>query len=143
MPGKYGSKDVTITFDDAPGGTPRVVTDFIMELGGAKIVVENEESQAFGDQWKEFTSTGMRSSPDIPVSGNYDTTATTGPHVVFMVQAGDADPNGASRTLVIVFGDAKTFTVECRLIEYEVAASNGKLTKFNALIRPTGAAVWS
>jgi hypothetical protein len=143
MPGKYGSKDVTITYDDAPGGTPRAITGFVMELGGAKIVVDTEESNEFGDQWKEFTATGMRSSPDIPVSGNFDTTATTGPHVVLNPVAGDADPNGATRTLAIVFGDGKTFTVETRLVEYEVAGQNGKLTKFNAVIRPTGAAVWS
>ena len=143
MAGRYGSKDVTITYDDAPGGSAQTVTGFVMTLGGAKIVVETEDSTSFGDAWKEFVANGMRSVPDIPVSGFWDTTATTGPHAVFRVVDGDADPNGATRTLVLVFGDSKTFTVETRLVEYEVAANNGKLTGFNAVIRPTGAGVWS
>jgi hypothetical protein len=55
----------------------------------------------------------------------------------------DADPNGGTRTLVLVFGDGKTFTVETRLIDYEVAAKNAALTAFTATVQPTGAAVWS
>lgn len=114
-----------------------------MELGGAKIVCENESSESFGDAWKEFARVGMRSVPDIPVGGFWDTTATTGPHVVFLPGANDADPNGGTRTLVIVFGDSKTFTLETLLAEYEVMASVGKLTRFNAVLRPTGSAAWS
>jgi hypothetical protein len=143
MPGKYGSKDVTITYDDAPAGTGRVITGFVMDLGGAKIVVESESSESFGDAWKEYLATGMRSCPDIPVSGKWDTTATTGPHAVLRPGDNDADPNAGTRTLVLVFGDAKTFTVETLLVEYEVAPKNGALTEFSAVIRPTGAAVWS
>jgi hypothetical protein len=141
--GKQGSKEVTITYDDAPAGTPRIITNFVMELGGAKIVVETEESTAFGDAWREHMRTGMRSSPDIPTSGTFDTTATTGPHVVLRPGDSDADPNAGTRTLAIVFGDGKTFTVETLLVEYEVAGENGKLTQFNAVIRPTGAALWT
>ena len=143
MAGKYGSKDVTISLADAPGGTPRQIKDFVMELGGAKIVVELQSSEAFGDLWKEYTPTGQRSSPAIPISGNFDTTATTGPHVVFMPTASDADPNSVGRALVLVFGDAKTFTVTVHLNDYEVQGNNGKLTSFTATIQPTGAAVWS
>lgn len=141
--GKQGSDVVTITYDDAPGGTARVITNFVMELGGTKIVVASEQSDAFGDAWDEHTATGRRSVPDIPCSGHFDTTPTTGPHVVLNPVAGDADPNGATRTLTVVYGDSKTFTVETRLVEYEVVGVKGKLTMFNALIRPTGAGVWS
>lgn len=143
MAGKYGSKDVTITYDDAPAGTPRVITGFVMELGGAKIVVETEESSTFGDAWREHLASGMRNVPDIPVSGFWDTTLVTGPHVVLRPGDSDADPNAGTRTLVIVFGDGKTFTVETLLAEYEVAGSKGQLTRFNGVIRPSGAAVWS
>jgi len=143
MAGRYGSSSVTITYDNAPSGSGQIVTNFIMELGGAKIVVENESAEAFGDSWREFAAVGMRSSPDIAVSGHWNTTATTGPHVVFNPGANDADPNQGTRTLVIVFGDSKTFTVETMLAEYEVAGTVGALTKFNAVIRPTGAAAWS
>jgi hypothetical protein len=141
--GKQGSKEVTITYDDSPAGTPRIITNFAMELGGAKIVVETEQSEAFGDAWREHMRTGMRSVPDIPCSGTFDTTATTGPHVVLRPLDADAEPMNGTRTLVIVFGDAKTFTVETILAEYEVLGQNGNLTRFNALIRPTGAGVWT
>jgi len=141
--GKQGSKEVTITYDDAPSGTPRIISNFIMEMGGSKIVVETESSEAFGDAWREHMRTGMRSIPDIPVSGTFDTTATTGPHVVLRPLDADAEPMSGTRTLVIVFGDGKTFTVETILAEYEVLGKNGNLTRFAAVIRPTGAAVWS
>lgn len=143
MAGRYGSSSVSVTYDDSPGGTARVVSNFVMNLGGAKIVVDTEESHAFGDAWREFSANGMRNSPDIPVSGFWDTTATTGPHAVFRVTDADADPNGGTRELVIVFGDGKTFTVQTILAEYSVNGNNGKLTGFEAVIRPTGAAVWS
>jgi hypothetical protein len=114
-----------------------------MEMGGVKIVVENESSETFGDAWREFLATGMRSVPDITLGGHWDTTATTGPHVVFNPGANDADPNAGTRTLVIVFGDSKTFTVETLVSEFEVAAEKGQLTQFRAVVRPTGAGVWS
>jgi len=143
MAGKYGSSAVTVTIDSTPGGSGAAITGFAMELGGAKIMVETESSETFGDAWREFLPTGMRSVPDIPCSGHFDTTASTGPHVILAPGANDADPNAGTRTLVIVFGDSKTFTVETILAEYEVAAVVGSLTKFNAVLRPTGAGVWT
>jgi hypothetical protein len=143
MAGRYGSKDVVVTYDDSPGGSPQTVTNFIMNLGGTKIVVDTESSEAFGDAWKEFVANGMRSCPDIPVSGFWDTTATTGPHTVFRIVDGDADPNGATRSLSITYGDSKSFAVETRLVEYEITGNNGKLTGFSAVLRPTGAVTLS
>ena len=144
MPGKYGSADVTVTYDNAPGGaaTPVALTSFVMELGGAKIEVRHQESHAFGDRWEAHTPTGLRGCPAIKVNGLFDTT-TAGPHDTLMVTDADADPNGGTRTLAIVFGDGKTFTVETRLVDYEVAAQNGQLTEFTATVQPTGAAAWT
>lgn len=141
--GKQGSKDVTATYDDVPAGTPRAVGSLCLTMGGAKIVVETESSDTFGDTWREHLRTGMRNSPDIEMTGHFDTTPTTGPHAILRVVDADADPNAGTRSLVIVFGDSKTFTVETLLVEYEVVGQKGQLTKFKALIRPTGAAVWS
>lgn len=143
MAGKYASSAVTITYDDAPGGTGRAITNFVMNLGGVKIVVDTVDSTAFGDAWREHLAAGMRSMPDIAVSGFFDTTATTGPHTVLRVGDSDADPQGGTRTLVVVFGDSKTFTVETLLVESETVAEVGTLQKFNALIRPTGTGTWS
>jgi hypothetical protein len=142
MAGKYGSTSVTITYDDG-SAAPQIVTGFVMDLGGAEIEVELESSESFGDLWREKTPTGMRTSPPINVKGHFDTTATTGPHVVFRPADADALPAAATRTLVIVFGDSKTFTVETRIAKYKVSAVNGKLSQFEATLTPTGAAVWS
>src|SRR5262245_21413835 len=144
MPGKYGSPDVTVSYDKTPGvaGTPVLITNFVMELGGAKIEGRHQDSHAFGDRWEEHTPTGLRGCPAIKIGGLFDTT-TDGPHDVLKVTDADADPNGGTRTLALGFGDGKTFTVETRLIDYEVAAQNAQLTEFTATVQPTGAAVWS
>ena len=140
--GRQGSANVTVTMDDS-GGPPRVITNFVMELGGVKISPALENSHAFGDAWEESAAAGVSKADDIAVGGLFDTTATTGPHVVFTPAANDSDPNGTSRTLAIVFGDSKTFTVETRIVSYEVVASVGKLSRFTATLRPTGTATWS
>jgi hypothetical protein len=140
--GIQGSTSVTISLTDS-AGTPRVITSFVMELGGAEIEVENQSSEAFGDAWREFLPTGMRKVSPIPVKGLFDTTLVTGPHVVMRPGDADALPSSTPRILVMVFGDAKTFTVSCWLNKYKVQPSNGKLTGFEALLQPTGAGVWT
>lgn len=140
--GIQGSTAVTVSLTDS-GGTPRTITGFIMELGGAEIEVELESSESFGDLWREFLPTGMRKVPQIPVKGFFDTTATTGPHVVMRPGDADATPTSTPRTLVIVFGDSKTFTVSVWLHKYKAQANSGKLSSFESVLQPTGAGVWT
>lgn len=141
MAGKYGAGSVTVTLDDAPGGTGRAITQHVLEMGGVKIKSAMELSHAMGDTAEETTPGGCTSVEPIKLGGYWDTTATTGPHVVMGTP--DDDPQDATRTLVIVFGDGKTFTAECRLVDYEVLAERGKLTKFAATLQVTGAHAWS
>lgn len=141
--GIQSSSEVTVSIEDSPGGTARQIKNFLMELGGATIEVETTESTAFGDAWREHSPTGIRNCPDIPMSGHFDTTATTGPHVTLRPVDADAAPTSVGRELIIVFGDSKTFTVTGHLVRYTAAAVGGNLSKFDALFRPSGAAVWS
>ena len=141
MAGKYASQSVTITYDDAPGGTGRAVTGQVQTMSGTKITSALQASHAFGDSWEESTPSGMMKMEPVTLAGHWDTTATTGAHVVFI--APDDGPQDATRTLVIVFGDSKTMTVETYLVSYEVKGVNAGLTQFEAVIQPTGAAVWS
>jgi len=141
MPGKYGSASVTITYDDGPGGTGRVITGHVLTMSGAKITSAMQASHAFGDGWEESTPSGLMKMDPVTVTGFFDTTATTGPHVVFI--APDDGPQDSTRTLVMVFGDSKTMTVETYLVSYEVLGKNGALTEFSAVIQPTGTATWS
>lgn len=141
MAGKYGAESVTITYDDGPGGTGRAVTGHIRTMSGAKITSAMQASAAFGDSWDEFLPSGRKRMEQITMRGYWDTTATTGPHVVFLDP--DDGPQDSTRTLVLVFGDSKTLTVETYLVSYEVIAQEGQLTEFEAVIQPTGSAAWS
>ena len=110
-------------------------------MGGVKITANTEASHAFGDSWEEHTPTGVKKTEPLTLSGFWDTTASTGPHVVFL--APDDGPQDSTRTLTVVFGDSKQFDVETRLTSYEVVGSVGALTRFNAEILPTSSGVWS
>ena len=141
MAGKYGSASITITYDDAPGGTGRAVTGHVEDMSGVKITSTMQAVSAFGDAWDKHAPTGRKRLEPITMKGKWDTTATTGPHVVFLDP--DDGPQDSTRTLVIVFGDSKTMTVETYLVSYEVRGVNGNLTEFEAVIQPTSTATWS
>jgi hypothetical protein len=141
VPGKYGSPSVAVSYDDGPGGTIRVITPFVTSIGGVKKEALTEQTNPFGVAFESHTPTGLSRVPDITIEGIWDTTATTGPHVVFGTP--DTDPQGATRTLIFAPGDSKTFTVETRLVDYEVLAQNGNLTKYKATVRQAGNGVWA
>lgn len=141
MAGKYGAQSVTVTYDDGPGGTGRVVTSHVLTMGGVELTSGMEETTAMGASNKSHAPVGLLWMEDLELEGHWDTTATTGPHAVFI--APDDGPQDNTRTLVVVFGDSKTMTVETRLVSYSVMATVGQLQRFKALIRPTGAPVWS
>jgi hypothetical protein len=143
MPGKYGSVDVLINYDAAPGGTLSDVTQHVREIGGVKIENLTQETHSFGDPWFEHTPTGMRRMPAIQIKGLFDTTAVTGPHVVFMPTTADCQPSAATRTLEVTYGDGKKFSVETRLVDYETAAKNTALTEYTATVQPTGVGTWT
>ena len=139
--GKHSSSEITVTYDDAPGGTGRAVTSYILTMGGVKITSNMQPSHALGDSWEESLPSGMAKVDPITLTGYWDDTATTGPHVVFL--APDDGPQDSTRSLVIVFGNSKTFSVETYLVSYAVLGRNGQLTEFEAVIQPTGAGTWS
>lgn len=139
--GKQGSALVTISIEDSPGGSAQVITGGVLEMSGAKIIQGREDGTAFGDAWKAMVATGVGEVPDITLSGFFDTTATTGEHVVLGTP--DSDPNGGTRELILGFGDSKTFTVEVNVFEYEAAAAPPNLTRFTALLVASGAPAWA
>lgn len=110
-------------------------------MGGIKITSILEKSTPMGATSETSLPVGLIRLEPLTLEGFWDTTATTGPHVVFLTP--DDGPQDSSRTLVVVFGDSKTMTVETYLESYEVIAQVGQLTRFRAQIVPTGAPVWS
>lgn len=141
MAGKYGSASASISYDDSPGGSLRNVTAHVLTIGGLKIEQITEENSPFGQAFESHAPVGKQRFADVEIAGNWDTTATTGPHAVFGTP--DSDPNGSTRTLTIVPGDSKTLTVETRLASYELVLTDGKLTGYKAVVRQAGLAAWS
>lgn len=138
--GKHGSSEITISYDDGPGGTPRTITSYVLTMGGVKLTSVMQPSTAYGDSVMKKLPTGMTEIPPITIHGFWDDTATTGPHVVFL--APDTSPQASTRTLAIVFGNSKTWTSEGYLESYEVLGKTSNLTEFEAvLIQNSGA--WS
>lgn len=141
MAGKYGSASIVITYDDSPGGTARTITPYVTSIGGIKKEAITEQTAPFGQAYEAHTPTGMTRTPDIEIMGWYDTTATSGPHVVFI--APDDGPQDSTRTFTFAPGDSKTFTMETRLVSYEVIGRNGLLSQYKAVIRQAGDGAWT
>ncbi len=144
--GKHGSAEWTISYDDAPGGTLRVITPYVLTIGGIKITAATQVTTAFGDTWTKNSPTGVKKVEPIQIGGFFDDTASVGPHVVFLtpdVTIYDGT-TATSRTFTIVVANTpKGFTVETLLVSYEVLGKNGNLTEYVANILPTGTGTWS
>jgi hypothetical protein len=140
MAGKYGSASASVTIDDH-GGTPRDITAHVLSIGGLKISQITEENSPFGVAYEKNTPVGKQKFGPVTIAGNYDTTATTGPHVVFSTL--ETTPQDSTRTLAVSPGDGKTLTVEGFVTEYEPVLNNGKLTGYTATFVQAGLAAWT
>jgi hypothetical protein len=140
MAGKYGSASATISIDDH-GGTLRDITAHVLTIGGLKITQITEENSPFGMANERNMPVGKQKFGPVTIAGNYDTTATTGPHVVFSTL--ETTPQDATRTLTIAPGDGKSLSGEGYVTEYEVVMNNGKLTGYTATFVQAGAFAWT
>jgi hypothetical protein len=139
MSGLYGPADVTVTFEDSPGGTARNIENFLINGISAKVLSRLFRSDALGDVWEEHVPTGKKAGELMTLEGLWDTTATTGSHVLF--KDVDDGPQDDTRELVVNFGDSKSFTFQMRLMSFEVLAENESVQRFRAELQPTGAVV--
>lgn len=140
---KYGSSVVTVTINDAPGGTPRIITPYVNTISG--IAVENitQQTNPFGTAFESHTPTGITRVPDIVLSGFFDDTATLGSWTVLKPNALDYAPASVGRVLVILAATGATFTITVHLVKTEVLNKNGNLTEYAATLRQKSAGVWS
>jgi hypothetical protein len=141
MAGKLGSNTIAITCDDAPGGTPRTISPYVDTISEIGVEAINELTHPFGSSNHSNTPTGMTMFPDITLEGWFDTTATVGPHVVFI--AVDDGPQDVTRTFTFTPGESKTFTAEVRHASYKVIARNGQLSRYRAVLKQAGAGAWT
>lgn len=143
---KYGSSVVVVTIDDAPGGTPRVITPYVQTIGGLKLESITQQSNPFGTGSESHTPVGMDKVPDIAITGWFDDTAVVGPKVVFGAPATwalDKAPASVGRVLAILAATGATFTITVHLVSYEVINKNGALTEYAAVVRQKSTGVWS
>lgn len=143
---KHGPSEVTVTIDDAPGGTPRVITPYVDTIGDLELNSITEETNPFGVSSKQHTPVGLEETPDIALEGWFDDAATVGPHVVFGTPASwalDKAPASVGRVLVILAATGKTFTITVHLVKYGVVLKKDGLTRYKALVRQKSAGVWS
>jgi hypothetical protein len=138
--GKHGSAEVTIAYDDAPGGTLRTITSFVLQMGAVKISSAMQANTPYGATVEGMLPTGVSKIDQITIHGYWDDTALTGPHTVFL--SPDTSPQSATRTLQIVFGNARTWTSEGFLVSYAVLGKAGNLTEFEAVLQQNSGA-WS
>jgi hypothetical protein len=138
--GKHGSSEITIAYDDAPGGTLRTITSFVLQLGAVKITSDMQPNTPFGATVEGMLPTGVSKIDQITIHGYWDDTAVSGPHVVFLTP--DTSPQAATRTLQIVFGNARTWSSEGFLVSYAVLGKAGNLTEFEAVLQQNSGA-WS
>lgn len=131
--GKHGSNEITITYDDGPGGTPRAITSYVLTMGAIKITSNMQANTPFGATVEAMLPTGVSKIDPVTLHGFWDDTATVGPHVVLI--APDTSPQAATRTLAIVFGNSKTWTSEGYLASYAVLGKANGLTEFEAVLQ--------
>lgn len=138
--GKHGSSEISITYDDGPGGTPRIITSYVLTMGAIKLTSNMQANTPFGATVEAMLPTGVSKIDQVTLHGLWDDTATVGPHVVLI--APDTSPQASTRTLAIVFGNSKTWTSEGYLVSYAVLGKAGGLTEFEAVLQQNSGS-WS
>lgn len=136
---KAPSSGVVVTLDDS-GGTPRIVTSFVMTMGALKITQDMVTSTAYGDTWVGTLVTGIRKGEKIALTGLVDTTALVGTFATMIPADADAVP-GFTRTLAVLVG-GKTFTAEVLLESGAIEPKIG-LATYSASLQPSGSCAWT
>jgi len=143
---KHGQNEVQITIDDAPGGTPRIITPYVSTIGGVGLESITQQTNPFGASSEEHTPVGLDKTPDIAIGGFLDDTALVGPKVVFFTAATwvlDKASGSVGRVLVILAATGMTFTVTVHLIKAELGLKRDGMTEYTATVRQKTAGVWS
>jgi hypothetical protein len=143
---KYGPSVVTVTIDDAPGGTPRIITPYVTAIGEIGLESITEQTNPFGVASEQHTPIGLDKTADITLSGFLDDTASVGPKAVFFNASNwalDKAPGSVGRVLVILAATSMTFTVTVHLVDAKVGLKRDGLTEYTAVLRQKSSGVWS
>lgn len=137
---KYGSSSAAVVIDDH-GGTARTITGHVRTIGGLKISQITEENSPFGTNYQKNTPVGKQQMGPVTIEGDYDDTATTGPHAVFSTL--ETLPSDSTRTLDVSPDGTKHLSGEVYCTDYELVLTNGKITGYKATVQQAGLFAWS
>jgi hypothetical protein len=134
---KYGPSSVVVEYDNA-GGVLQNISQHVQEIND--IDVENivEEVHTLGDTMEEWLGIGVGKVATIELSGLYDDGVAPAPDALFANRIPEG-PSVATRTLKITFGGTKTFSVETVLKNYRRKVDRNAMTRWAAILQPTGA----
>jgi hypothetical protein len=144
--GKHGPQEVVITIDDAPGGTPRIITPYVNTIGGIGNENITQETNPFGTTSQQNTPVGIDKVADIDISGFLDDTVNVGPKAVFFNASNwtlDKASASVGRVLVILCATGMTFTITVHLVKAVLGLKKDALTEYTATVRQKSAGVWS
>jgi hypothetical protein len=143
---KHGPQEVTITIDDSPGGTPRIITPYVNTIGDIGNENITQETNPFGTTSMQNTPVGIDKQADVEIAGFFDDTVTVGPKAVFFNQTNwalDKASGSVGRVLVILTATSMTFTITVHLVKATIGLKKDALTEYKALVRQKSAGVWS
>lgn len=128
----YNRSNAAVSIDNN-AGTPVVFTGHVKSLSEFGIEAVFDQSDSFGDSWEEYLFAGLKTMPEITLSGNYDD-AANGPDALFASYVGST----TSRTTLITIGGSKTYSVECFVKSFRWRIERGKTTGYTLVLRPSG-----
>lgn len=134
---KDSSISATVTIESAPSSAAnKIITPYVDEISGMALESITEQSNPLGSTAVGHTPTGMTQSPDIVLSGKYDTVADVGSWTVLKQVAADKAVASVGRLVTIVAATGATWSGHYHLIKTEPLVSNGKLTRYSTILRP-------
>ncbi len=135
MSTKHSPTEVTVTVEDSPGGTGRLI-DHVDEINGLGLEAITQQSNPFGSTAEGNTPVGMTKSPDLTLGGLLTTTATVGSWTVLKQVSGDKAVTSVGRLITIVAATGATWSGHYHLVKTEPIVKNGALTRYQSLFRP-------
>ena len=130
---------ITVTTTSATAAF-RDISQQVDTINGFSVEAVLEQSDAFGDAWREQLYTGIRQMDDVTFSGFFEDTATaTGVNAIF----GQATDLGAEREMELNFavaaGGSDVAHFDMLIRRYRKMPSRGALTRNEATVAPSGA----
>ena len=133
--GLEGFPDLKIELDNASDAL-KDISAYVTEINGYSVEQILEELSSAGDATDRWGVVGFEQKSEITLAGPYDDQTDS-------LVAITLDGEGSTRTLKLTFdaGVSDTRQVECIIRTSGRAPSRGAFTKYEVVLRPTGAVI--